>query len=55
MLTPFGITEYGVPIYVGLSTDTKPVDGVDNGTVILEIDTGDVFFFDQENSQWNEQ
>lgn len=55
MITPFGISEFGVPVYVGLTTDTKPVTGVENGTVILEIDSGDVFFFDQENAQWVKQ
>lgn len=36
-----------------LSGDTKPTD-VDNGSVMLEMDTGKVYFFDEENSQWRE-
>ena len=41
-----------------LSTDDKPTtfDGqkVDNGSVCIEIDTGDIFLFDLENSEWKE-
>lgn len=41
-----------------LSTDTKPTtfDGckVDNGSVCIEIDTGDIFLFDLENNEWKE-
>ena len=34
--------------YVGLSTDTKPTDcGVNS--LFLELDTGDVYYFDGEN------
>lgn len=40
----------------GLSTDTKPTsltDGeIENGSVFIEIDTGDVYLFDSENSEW---
>ena len=32
--------------YVGLSTDTKPTNGVPNGSTFIEIDTGDVYFYD---------
>lgn len=42
----------------GLSTDTKPteIDGkiVDNGSVFIEVDTGNVSFYDLENEQWGE-
>lgn len=37
--------------YRGLSTDTKPTD-VENGAVFICIDTGVIYFFDKENSQW---
>lgn len=40
--------------WAGLSTDTKPTDGVGNGDVFLEIDTGDVFVFDAENEAWEQ-
>ena len=42
----------------GLSTDTKPteINSVDipNGTVFIEINTGKMFLFDLENTQWEE-
>ena len=42
----------------GLSGDTKPTEinskGIPNGTIFLEIDTGKMFLFDQENSLWKE-
>ena len=34
------------------STDTKPTVGVSDGMPLLETDTGDVFFFDEETQQW---
>ena len=33
----------------GLSTDEKPVEKVGNGSVFIEIDTGKVFIFDEQN------
>ena len=42
----------------GLSTDEKPttLDGakVDNGAVFIEMDTGKIYMYDQENEQWKE-
>lgn len=43
----------------GLSTDTKPTDEVnntkiDNGSIFIEIDTGKVYMFDLENTEWKE-
>ena len=42
----------------GLSTDEKPTswqDGIiENGSAFIEIDTGDVYLFDEANSEWNE-
>lgn len=42
----------------GLSTDTKPttIDNkkIDNGSVFIEIDTGNVFMFDYTKQEWNE-
>lgn len=37
----------------GLSTDNKPIEAA-NGTVFIEIDTGKLYMFDAENSQWKE-
>ena len=38
--------------YRGLSTDTKPTDGVVNGSSFIEIDTGSIYFYDAENYEW---
>lgn len=35
----------------GLSTDTKPTN-VPNGSTFLEMDSGDVYIFDADNTQW---
>ena len=42
----------------GLSTDTKPVDMIDNarignGSVFYEMDTKKCFKFDEENKAWD--
>lgn len=44
---------------VGLSTDTKPTKADDdmdlaNGSTFLEMDTGNVFFYDKANDEWVE-
>ena len=43
---------------VGLSTDVKPkeVDNkvIGNGSKLIEMDTGKLFFFDVENEEWKE-
>ena len=39
---------------VCLSTDAKPTSGVSNGDMLLEMDTGKIYLFDAENSQWRE-
>lgn len=41
--------------YDGLSTDTKPTNGVRNGSKFVEIDTGKEYLFDEEGQEWNEQ
>ena len=33
------------------STDAKPTD-CDNGSVVIEVDTGKRFLFDKENATW---
>lgn len=38
----------------GLSTDSKPVENVANGSAFIEMDTGIVYFFDLENAEWSE-
>lgn len=42
----------------GLSTDTKPTEIdekiIDNGSVFIEIDTGNIFFYDLDSETWKE-
>jgi len=38
--------------FYGLHTDTKPTANLANGSVFIEIDTNDVYFFDEENTRW---
>lgn len=35
-----------------LSTDTKPTEGIANGSCLIEMDTGDRFMFDEANGEW---
>lgn len=37
-----------------LSTDTKPTSGIANGSCLIEMDTGKIFFFDQAGGAWVE-
>lgn len=43
----------------GLSTDTKPVDPIDavivtaTGSRFLEVDTGDVYAYDEDGAAWH--
>ena len=37
-----------------LSRDAKPTTGIQNGTPLIEIDTGKKFLFDAESSTWKE-
>lgn len=39
----------------GLSTDTKPTDGLATGSIFTEVDTGKVFFFNDASDTWVEQ
>ena len=39
----------------GLSTDTKPTDGLATGSIFTEVDTGTVFFFNDAADAWVEQ
>lgn len=38
-----------------LSTDDKPVAGIATGSIMVEADTGDVYFFDEESGEWIKQ
>ena len=40
--------------FAGLSTDDpKPTHNVCTGSLFLEVDTGDVYSFDEEDGEWN--
>ena len=38
----------------GLSTDTKPTEGIITGSVFVEVDTSKAFFFDEVSGEWKE-
>ena len=40
--------------YRGLSTDTKPIEKVGNGSTFFEMDTCKVFMFDAKSKSWIE-
>lgn len=41
--------------YAGLSTDTKPTDtNIATGSLFMEVDTGDVYAYDEEGGEWNQ-
>lgn len=37
-----------------LSTDEKPTDNIANGSKLIEIDTGDIYLFDEDSETWVE-
>lgn len=37
-----------------LSSDSKPTAGIANGSVMIEMNTSKVFFFDQAGQAWRE-
>ena len=37
---------------VGLSTDTKPTELIATGSLFLEIDTSEAYFYDEDGSRW---
>lgn len=39
---------------VCLSTDTKPTTGIANGSLVLEMDTGKIYAFNETASTWVE-
>ena len=48
-------TNHPITFY-GLSTDTKPAKwgdiSIENGDTFVEMDTGDVYFYDKDNNDW---
>lgn len=50
-------TNAAVMEFRGLSTDTKPIgsykgDKIPNGSIFLEMDTRDVFFYNVDTQEW---
>ena len=43
----------GQTVIYQLSTDAKP-DHAANGTLLVEMDTGKLYVYDEENKQWHE-
>lgn len=37
------------------SSDTKPTKGIATGSICVEVDTGNVFFFNEAAEEWVEQ
>lgn len=37
-----------------LSTDNKPTAGIVTGSLALEVDTGDVYAFDEVGGEWDQ-
>ena len=37
------------------SDDEKPTDGVSMGSILVEVDTGKVYFFNEVAGEWVEQ
>lgn len=57
--TEYVTTENGQPIELQeiycTSSETKPTTGLAMGSVAIEVDTGDVFFFNETSGTWVEQ
>lgn len=41
-------------VAAGLSTDSKPTDGIANGSMFVEMDTGKIYLFDADGETWRE-
>ena len=39
--------------WAGLSTEAKPTTGIVTGSLALEMDTGDLYGFEETNSTWH--
>ena len=55
-MVTYNFTKYlGGLTYVNgecLSTDTKPTNGIMNGSKLLEMDTATLYIYDQQNNEW---
>ena len=52
--TKYANKEQSAKDYVCVSTDTKPTDGITNGSMCLEMDTGKIYAFNEAASTWIE-
>ena len=41
-------------VVAGLYTDSKPTDGIANGSMFVEMDTGKIYLFDADGETWRE-
>lgn len=49
------IADYGkLSIYFGLSTEYKPVGDFATGTMIVELDTGKIIYYNESTESWAE-
>lgn len=48
-----GAAFYAAELY-GTSEDTKPTAGYANGSTFLEVDTGKIYLFNEDASEWVE-
>ena len=51
--TYYGDGKNDLTVYC-LSTDTKPTDGVATGSIAIEVDTGIVYFYDEDGEEGEE-
>ena len=53
-----GYDSNGNPIYrifgFGLAGDSKPTQGIANGSTIVEMDTSKIYFYDEAGEEWKE-
>lgn len=49
-LSPMG----SAVVVAGLSTDSKPTDGIANGSMFVEMDTGKIYLYDADGATWRE-
>lgn len=46
------VTSRNNNVYFGLSTDTKPIALVPNGSMFICMDTKEIYLFDKANATW---
>ena len=45
--TDNGVASKELNSYAGLSTDTKPTTGIVTGSIFIEVDTGDIYLYNE--------